>query len=221
MKKTCLALLAATALPAFAALDIASVDLEGVKLGMNEEEAVAIVKAYCEEEKNGEYEKDTGSLNGINYDTRACGVNKLGVYSVHFIQLMGAKTVTIGAEQRIVLEKADNKDFIKNWQLVVREKAVQKYGKPALEADNATIMVSSDESRMFQHILCWGGCKTRSSESDKNILETKGQALFIGLKIIGEEATVTRLLIDEAAITAVQKNATKTEAEKAAAKVNL
>ena len=63
MKKTCLTLLAATALPAFAALDIASVDIEGIKLGMNEKESAAIVKAYCEKEKDGIYEETPVSLN--------------------------------------------------------------------------------------------------------------------------------------------------------------
>lgn len=52
-------------------------------------------------------------------------------------------------------------------------------------------------------------------------MEAKGPALFIGLEIEGKKATITRILIDEATIAAAQKEAPKTEAEKAAAKVNL
>ena len=61
----------------------------------------------------------------------------------------------------------------------------------------------------------------RSSGSDKSVLEAKGQALFISLNVKEKEATIGRILIDEAAINATQSNAAKTEAEKAAAKVNL
>lgn len=215
MKKTCLTLLAATALPAFAALDIASVDIEGIKLGMNEKESAAIVKAYCEKEKDGIYEETPVSLNEMKFNASICDGGKLNATA------LDSKTVAIITEQKIDLENPINKEFTKNWQFAVQEKAMQKYGKPALEADNATIMLNGEESKKAQHMLCWGGCKMRSSGSDKSVLEAKGQALFISLNVKEKEATIGRILIDEAAINTTQSNAAKTEAEKAAAKVNL
>ena len=215
MKKTCLTLLAATALPAFAALDIASVDIEGIKLGMNEKESAAIVKAYCEKEKDGKYEELPMSLNEINFNVSICSLNDFAAFS------LDTNTVLVGTEQEINLDNINDKDFIKNWQLAVQEKAIQKYGKPILEADNVTITLNGQVGETVQHALCWGGCKTRSSESNKSELDAKEKALLIGLSIKGSKATIIRMLIDETAINAAQKNAPKTEAEKAAAKVNL
>lgn len=63
MKKTCLALLGASALPAFAALDIASVDIEGIKLGMNREETAVIMEAYCNKTMIQSYEEQPVTIN--------------------------------------------------------------------------------------------------------------------------------------------------------------
>lgn len=215
MKKTCLALLAASALPAFAALDIASVDIEGIKLGMNREETVAIIKAFCNKTMIQSYEEQPETINNIELDTHLCNIYDLAA------ALLDSKVIYINAHQGIDLDDKNDKDFIKNWQLAVQEKAVQKYGKPALEADNAAAIIIGQESHPIQHLSCWGECKTKNSGPNRTALEAKGPALFIGLEIEGEKATITRILIDEAAISAAQKNAPKTEAEKAAAKVNL
>lgn len=228
MKKTCLALLAAAALPAFAALDIASVDIEGITLGMNEKESAAIVKAYCEKEKDGKYEELPMPINEINFNASICSLNDFAAFS------LDSNTVLVGIEQKINLDNINDKDFIKNWQLAVQEKAIQKYGKTVLEKDNAAVFLNGREGETFRHILCWGECEIRNSESetnilvpkyesepDKSVLEAKGKAFFVGLDVKGSKATIIRMLIDETAINAAQKNAPKTEAEKAAAKVNL
>lgn len=221
MKKTCLALLAASALPAFAALDIASVDIEGIKLGMKGEEAAALVKAYCEKTKNGKHEEQPITMGNINLSSLACGKEEFDVL------LLDSKTVAIFAAQKIDLNDTSDKDFINNWQLAVREKAVQKYGEPSLETNSAVIALYGEEIAPSQRLLCWGECdKTQASEPTKNlfnvknVLKVKGQGLFIGLNINGSKAVIIRTLVDEAA-TATQKNTSQTEAEKAAAKVNL
>ena len=221
MKKTCLALLAASALPAFAALDIASVDIEGIKLGMKGEEAAALVKAYCEKTKNGKHEEQPITMGNINLSSLACGKEEFDVL------LLDSKTVAIFAAQKIDLNDTSDKDFINNWQLAVREKAVQKYGEPSLETNSAVIALYGEEIAPSQRLLCWGECdKTQASEPTKNlfnvknVLKVKGQGLFIGLNINGSKAVIIRTLVDEAA-TATQKNTSQTEAEEAAAKVNL
>lgn len=215
MKKTCLALLAASALPTFAALDIASVDIEGIKLGMKGEEAAAIVKGYCEKEKNGKYKEEPMSLNNVNFNAYVCDENKLGAL------LLDSKAVLIATEQKIELNDPNDKDFVKNWQLAVRKKTTQKYGEPTLDVSDTIVILIGQESYLLQRLLCWEGCKKQSSESDKNILEVNDQALIIGLNTDKNTATIIRMLIDETTIAAAQKEAPKTEAEKAAAKVNL
>ena len=106
MKKTCLTLLAATALPAFAALDIASVDIEGITLGMNEKESAAIVKAYCEKEKDGKYEELPMPINEINFNASICSLNDFAAFS------LDSNTVLVGIEQKINLDNINDKDFI-------------------------------------------------------------------------------------------------------------
>ena len=103
----------------------------------------------------------------------------------------------------------------------MREQIIQKYGKPVLETSNTAFLLHDQESQLFQHQLCWGGCKIQSSESDKNILDVKDQALIIGLDVDKSVVNIIWMLVDETAITAAQKNTSQTEAEKAAAKVNL
>ena len=140
MKKTCLTLLAASALPTFAALDIASVDIEGIKLGMKGEEAAAIVKGYCEKEKNGKYKEEPMSLNNVNFNAYVCDENKLGAL------LLDSKAVLIATEQKIELNDPNDKDFVKNWQLAVRKKATQKYGEPTLDVSDTIVILIGQES---------------------------------------------------------------------------
>ena len=160
-------------------------------------------------------------MDNINLSSLDCGKEEFGVL------LLDSKTVAIFAAQKIDLNDTNDKDFINNWQLAVREKAVQKYGEPSLETNSAVIALYGEEIAPSQRLLCWGECdKTQASEPTKNlfnvknVLKVKGQGLFIGLNINGSKAVIIRTLVDEAA-TATQKNTSQTEAEKAAAKVNL
>lgn len=220
MKKTCLALLAAAALPAFASLDIAAVDIEGIKLGMNEEEAAVFVQAYCET-NNKEYRKEREiKVNEIEFNMHACYDSKLDIIPLTFFSLNN-RVASITKFQKIALEN-NKKDFINDLLSSIQKKAIQKYSEPSLEANNLPCVFNGGESpRTFLKILCWGECKKQKSSSGKNVLETKGVALIIGLNIEEETAIIVRALQDETAISAAQKNAPKTEAEKAAAKVNL
>ena len=102
MEKTCLA---AVAFPAFAALDIASVDIEGIKLGMNREETAAIMKAYCNKTMIKSYKEQPEAINNIELNTHLCNTNDLAA------ALLYSKTVAISAQQRINLDDENNKDF--------------------------------------------------------------------------------------------------------------
>ena len=222
MKKTCLALLAATALPAFATLDIASVDIEGIKLGMKGEEAIPIVKEHCSKAKDEKYFDLSHDIGNVEISEQGCyGYDGL------MISLLNNNVISINARQEVsltdnIMLKEVSNEFRGDWLKSIRTKAWEKYGPPSLEETTITPVTNKEPSMTLEFAICWGECKKETPKHSESRLTTEGKMLIIGFNFDGTAATVNRILQDEASFIEAQKTVPKTTAvEKAAAKVNL
>ena len=196
MKKTCLTLLAASALPAFAALDIASVDIENVKLGLNNDEAAAAVQTYCTAKK-GRYNK----LQKDSRDTHICLDSEKNLL---FVVLLNNKVVNVMHAQNITLDNQEQ-DASNKWQQTMRDKTINQYGEPALDANKVVFIQEDKPIDLPQNTLCWGDCEEQSKEPNKKFLMTKSKALLISFGTIKDKTAVIRILNDATNMPAAQK----------------
>ncbi|MDO5090860.1 MAG: hypothetical protein Q4D61_04885 [Cardiobacteriaceae bacterium] len=228
MKKILLPLLAASALPA-SALDIDKVEIEGITLGMDSQQAIKIAQEKCEKagEKFTVFQNKFGKK--IPIDVSICEGPKgdFGVIT------QNNKTLIILNYQRISIKDKEEK-VIEEMRQLIRKKAIDKYGEPNIqfvESENSSnisseLMIVGDRvEHSFKDLLCWG-CEKQRYDPEKgiyiddtmeHIFEINQKGFAVTIKKGKDEITVGSILADVESIYRTL-HADEIKAQEAAAK---